>query len=60
MSRLSFKVFRIEKYASMKKMPGNEIFRLFEKNRILRMPDEDYNLLHGHGFDINRTLKCRS
>jgi hypothetical protein len=51
MSRLSFKVFCIEKYADMKKMPSNEVFRLFEESGILQMLDEDYDLLHGHGFE---------
>jgi len=32
-------------------MPGNEVFALFEKNGILQMLDEDYDILHGHGFD---------
>jgi hypothetical protein len=61
-SRLSFKVFCIEKYADMKKMPSNEVFRLFEKSGILQMLDEDYDVLHGHGFeyivnDIDRVLE---
>jgi hypothetical protein len=64
-SRLSFKVFCIEKYADMKKMPSNDVFRLFAENGILRMLDEDYELLHGHGFeyvvnDIDRILESRS
>ena len=32
-------------------MPGNKVFTLFEKNDILKMLDEDYDVLHGHGFD---------
>jgi hypothetical protein len=60
-SRLSFKVFCIEKYADMKKIPSNEVFRLFGENGILRMLDEDYDMLHGHGFeyivhDIDRII----
>jgi hypothetical protein len=35
----------------MKKMPSNEVFRLFEKSGILQMLDEDYDELHGHGFE---------
>jgi hypothetical protein len=63
-SRLSFKVFCIEKYADMKRMPSNEVFRLFEKSGILRMLDEDYDVLHDHGFeyianDIDRILEQR-
>jgi hypothetical protein len=64
-SKLSFKLFCIEKYADMKGMPSNEVFRLFEKNGILRMLDEDYDLLHGHGFeyivnDIGKMLERRA
>ena len=65
MSKLSFKVFCIEKYADIKNMPSNEVFRLFETNGILKMLDEDYDLLHGHGFeyiadDIDRILENRA
>jgi hypothetical protein len=51
MSRLSFKAFCIEKYADKKNMPSNEVFSLFYKNGIIKMLDDDYELLHGHGFD---------
>jgi len=51
MSRLSFKTFCIEKYADHKSMPSNEVYSLFEKNGILQMLDEDYDVLHGHGFE---------
>lgn len=51
MSRLSFKTFCIEMYADRKSMPGNEVFALFDENGILKMLDEDYEVLHGHGFD---------
>ena len=51
MSRLSFKAFCIEKYADLKSIPSNEVFSLFERNGILTMLDEDYDILHGHGFD---------
>jgi hypothetical protein len=51
MSRLSFKTFCIELFADHKSMPSNEVFALFEKNGILRMLDEDYETLHGHGFE---------
>ena len=51
MSRLSFKTFCIEKYADRKLMPSNEVYSLFEKNGILKMLDDDYELLHGHGFE---------
>ena len=51
MSRLSFKAFCIEKYADLKAIPSNKVFSLFEKNGIIQMLDEDYDVLHGHGFE---------
>ncbi|MDR0444077.1 MAG: DUF3791 domain-containing protein [Treponema sp.] len=51
MSRLSFKAFCIEKYADYKSMPSNEVFTLFEHNGILQILDNDYDVLHGHGFE---------
>ena len=51
MSKLSFKLFCIEKYADKKRIPSNEVYRLFESRGILQMLDEDYEVLHGHGFD---------
>ena len=51
MSRLSFKAFCIEKYADHKSVPSNEVYTLFENNGILKMLDDDYDILHGHGFD---------
>ena len=51
MSRLSFKAFCIELYADHKSMPSNEVYTLFEKNGILQMLDDDYDILHGHGFE---------
>jgi len=51
MSRLSFKVFCIELYADHKLIPSNEVYALFEKKGILKMLDDDYDILHGHGFD---------
>jgi len=51
MSHLSFKTFCIELYADHKSIPSNEVFALFEKKGILKMLDDDYDILHGHGFD---------
>jgi len=51
MSRLSFKVFCIELYADQKFIPSNEVYTLFENKGILEMLDDDYDILHGHGFD---------
>ena len=63
MSKLSFKLFCIEKYADRTGTLSKEAFPLFEGNGILRMLDEDYDLLHEHGFDyiagdIDRMLEC--
>ena len=51
MSRLSFKTFCIELYADYKSMPSNEVYTLFNNNGILQMLDDDYDVLHGHGFE---------
>ena len=51
MSRLSFKTFSIEKYADHKSIPSNKVYAIFEKNGILKMLDDDYEILHGHGFE---------
>ena len=51
MSRLSFKTFCIELYADHKSIPSNEVYTLFEENGIIQMLDEDYDVLHGHGFE---------
>ena len=51
MSKLSFKLFCIEKFADRKHVPGNEVYKIFETKGILQMLDEDYEILHGHGFD---------
>jgi len=51
MSKLSFKSFCIEKYAEYKKIPSNEVYLLFEEEGVLEMLDEDYDDLHGYGFE---------
>jgi len=51
MSRLSFKTFCIEKYADHKAVPSSEVFTLFKNAGILKMLDDDYEMLHGHGFE---------
>jgi len=51
MSRLSFKAFCIEKYADYKSMQSNEVYKLFEKEGVLEMLDNDYDILHGFGFE---------
>jgi hypothetical protein len=61
MSRLSFKLFCTEKYADKHNISGSEVYKLFESKGVLGMLDEDYDVLHGHGFeyvigDIERFL----
>ena len=51
MSRLTFKTHCIELYADFKSIPSNEAYALFSKNKILQMLDDDYDILHGHGFE---------
>lgn len=52
MSRLSFKTFCIEFYAEAKKQPAQDVFQMFEKEKVIQMLDEDYDILHGFGFDF--------
>jgi len=52
MSKLSFKLFCVEKYADRHGIPSNEAFSLFESKDIIRMLDDDYELLRGYGFDF--------
>ena len=37
-------------YADSKSMPSNEVYLLFKKNGILKILDEDYDLIHGMSF----------
>ena len=50
MSKLSFKTFCIELYADHKSIPSNEVYNIFEENGVLKMLDEDYDFIHGLGF----------
>ena len=51
MSKLSFKTFCIELFAEYKDIPSNEVYSLFEKKGVLKMLDQDYDELHGFGFE---------
>ena len=51
MSKLSFKLFCIEKYADYKSMPSNKVFKLFEEKGVFEMLNRDYDVLHGFGFE---------
>jgi len=60
-SRVSFIAFCIEKYADYKVIPSNEVYKLFAENGVLEMLKDDYEILHGFGFeyivrDIERFL----
>ena len=50
MSKLSFKTFYIELYADYKSIPSNKVYNIFEEKGVLKMLDEDYDLIHGLGF----------
>ena len=47
MSKTSFKTHCIEFYADHIQRPSPDVFRLFDKNGLLAMLDEDYEDLHG-------------
>ena len=51
MSRLSFKAFCIEYYAEHIGKPGNEVYDLFAREKLLDMLDSDYEDLHGMGME---------
>ena len=51
MSKISFKTFCIEMYAKDKNMPGPDVYKLFKNEGVLDMLDEDYDVLHGFGFE---------
>lgn len=51
MSKLSFKSFCIEFYSNHKSIPSDEVYKLFEKEGVLRMLEEDYEDLHGMGME---------
>lgn len=51
MSKLSFKAFCIEHYASHAGIPSNEVYALFAKEKLLELLDSDYEDLHGMGLE---------
>ena len=51
MIRLSFKSFCIEYYAQRTGRPSNEVYRLFDKEGLLTLLDDDYEDLHGMGME---------
>lgn len=51
MSRLSFEVFCIEKYADETGEPSNIVYEKFKKEGLLDMLRYDYDDLHGMGME---------
>jgi len=51
MSKISFVTFCIEQYAEYKKTNSHEVFKLFEDNGVINLLIEDYEDLHGQGFE---------
>ena len=51
MSKISFKAFCIEFYASHAGVTGAEAYRRFEESGLLKVLDEDYEDLHGMGWE---------
>lgn len=51
MSRLSFKTFCIEYYSHHIQRSSTEVYRLFEREGVLEMLDEDYEDLHGMSME---------
>ncbi|MBQ9205126.1 MAG: DUF3791 domain-containing protein [Treponema sp.] len=52
MSELSFKTYCIENYAEYKNDSSSKIFNQFEKSRLLRHLETDYEDLHGMGKEF--------
>lgn len=51
LSEISFVTFCVEKYAEYKNIKSNEAYRIFENNGVIDMLVEDYEDLHGQGFE---------
>ena len=51
MSKISFIAFCVEHYTSHTNKPGSEIYRLFKKEKLLDMLNEDYDDLHGMSME---------
>ena len=51
MSQTSFKSFCIEKYATYSGKIGAEVYALFAKSGLLKVLDDDYEDLHGMGWE---------
>ena len=51
MSKLSFKGFCIEFYSNYKGISSDEVYKLFKKQGVLQLLDDDYEDLHGMGME---------
>ena len=51
MSKLSFKTFCIEYYAAHTGRPSNEIYVLSAQEGLLELLEQDYEDLHGMGWE---------
>jgi len=51
MSHLSFKIFCVESYSAYTQTPSDQVFRQFEREKLLALLDSDYEDLHGMGIE---------
>lgn len=51
MGKLSFKAACIENYAEHRHINSAEVYAIFQKTGLLHLLDEDYEDLHGMGFE---------
>ena len=51
MSKISFTAFCIEYYAQHIQKPSDEVYRLFKREKVLDLLENDYDDLHGMGME---------
>ena len=51
MSRSFFKVFCIEHYSHRIRRPSTDVYRMFEREGVLQILEEDHQDLHGMGME---------
>ncbi len=51
MSKISFISFCVEYYAEHINKPSNEVYELFNKEKIIELLENDYEDLHGMGME---------
>ncbi len=51
LSQISFIAFCIEKYSEYKNLKSNEVYKLLYEHGIIDILIEDYEDLHGQGFE---------